>query len=99
MAKVITLYSEKNPWFYPPARGERSEATGGLLTGGLSTQSCATFTDLETTPLDLQPFIIQACQLGLMGLQADGESTNHNFNPNETTTLAEVATILSRFLR
>jgi hypothetical protein len=86
MAKIITVYSEKNPLFNPPARGE-----------GLS--NCSTFTDLSTTPLDLQPFIIQACQLGLMGLQADGEITKHNFNPNETTTLAEVATILSRFLR
>jgi hypothetical protein len=66
MAKIVTLYSKKNPWFYPPVRGGGSKATGGL-----STQSCHAFSDLSTAPLDLQPFIIQACQLGLMGLQAD----------------------------
>jgi hypothetical protein len=60
---------------------------------------CVDFADLKTAPLDLQPFIVQACQLGLMGLQADGETEKKNFNPMATVNLAEVATIISRLLR
>jgi hypothetical protein len=105
MAKIITLYSKKNPWFYTLTRlrpvqatgGKGSEATGGLSTGGLS--ACAAFTDLKTAPFDLQPFIIQACQLKLMGLQADGITPQNRFLPNENIILSEVATIISRLLR
>jgi hypothetical protein len=60
---------------------------------------CSAFSDLKAAPLDLQPSIIQACQLGLMGLQADGTTPKKAFDPNETITLAEVATTVSRLLR
>jgi hypothetical protein len=60
---------------------------------------CSAFSDLKTAPSDLQSYIIQACQLGLMGLQADGTTPKKAFNPNETITLAEVATTISRLLR
>jgi hypothetical protein len=60
---------------------------------------CTAFSDLSTAPLDLQSYIIQACQLGLMGLETDGTTPKKAFDPNETITLAEVATTISRLLR
>jgi hypothetical protein len=62
-------------------------------------ETCNTFSDLNQTNEELQTYIIQACELGLMGLNADGKTPQKHFNPNETITLAEVVTIVSRLLR
>jgi hypothetical protein len=77
-----------------------SRSTAGVAEGGgaMSSEQCI-FSDLNQAPADFQPFIIQACELGLMGLNADGKTPQEHFNPNETITLAEVATIVSRLLR
>jgi hypothetical protein len=60
---------------------------------------CNTFTDLNQVNAELQAYIIKACELGLMGLQADGQTVKSAFKPNDTITLAEVATTISRLLR
>ncbi|MDR2415902.1 MAG: S-layer homology domain-containing protein [Candidatus Peribacteria bacterium] len=57
------------------------------------------FNDISNQSADLQSYIIKACELGLMGLEADGQTVKSTFKPNETITLAEVATTISRFLR
>ncbi|MDR2189734.1 MAG: hypothetical protein LBP53_00630 [Candidatus Peribacteria bacterium] len=76
------------------------ERTNKLVsTGRTKKEQCSTFSDLNQANEKLQPFIIKACELGLMGLQANGITLKTHFIPNETITIAEVATILSRFLR
>lgn len=60
---------------------------------------CLLFTDVGHIAHDLQEYVIQACQLGLMGYYSDGETVKTEFNPDETITIAEIATIFSRVLR
>jgi hypothetical protein len=64
-----------------------------------ATSSVCTFTDLDQAPADLQPFIVQACVLGLMGYYSDGITIKSSFSPNDFLTRAEVGVILSRLLR
>jgi hypothetical protein len=59
---------------------------------------CATFNDLNQVNDELQFYIVQVCALGLMGYYADGKTLKASFLPNDTITLAEVATVLSRLL-
>jgi hypothetical protein len=61
--------------------------------------ACSTFADLNQTNPELQSYITQACELGLMGYYSDGKQIKKLFDPNETITLAEVATTISRLLR
>jgi hypothetical protein len=61
-------------------------------------KGCTTFTDLQQAPTDLQPYLIQACELGLMGYYADGQTTQPTFNPNAPITVAELTTAVSRLL-
>jgi hypothetical protein len=77
-----------------------SRSTAGVAEGGgaIAQETC-TFSDLNQAPADLQPFIINVCELGLMGLNADGVTPKDYFIPNEPITLAEVATTISRLLR
>jgi hypothetical protein len=60
---------------------------------------CSQFTDLHHANDDLQPYIIESCQLGLMGMHGDGIGVQEAFFPARTITRAEVGTILSRLLR
>jgi hypothetical protein len=60
---------------------------------------CENFTDLNQTNPELQSYIIQACELGLMGYYSDGITIKPTFNPNANLPLAEVATTVSRLLR
>ncbi|MDR0859436.1 MAG: hypothetical protein LBO09_00160 [Candidatus Peribacteria bacterium] len=61
--------------------------------------ACAQFQDISEVPAELQPYIVQSCELGLMGMDGDGVGIQENFFPNRTITRAEVGTILSRLLR
>ncbi|MDR0651240.1 MAG: hypothetical protein LBG59_07795 [Candidatus Peribacteria bacterium] len=85
----------------PLMKGGRSEATGGSNTTeqALQKEGCQSFSDLKQVNAELQSFIIQVCQLGLMGYYADGQMLKPAFSPNASITVAEVATILSRILR
>jgi len=60
---------------------------------------CSVFNDRNKVNKELQMFIIQACQLGLMGYQANGIAVQTSFRPNDTITRAEIGIILSRLLR
>jgi hypothetical protein len=87
MAKVISLYAQYftlNKGLQPLAREEIE---------------CSTFTDLDQTNSELQSYITQACELGLMGYYSDGKQIKPAFEPNANITLAEVATTVSRLLR
>jgi hypothetical protein len=46
----------------------------------------------------LQSYIIQACELGLMGIHSDGTPLSA-FMPEKTVSRAEFGTVLSRLLR
>ncbi|MDR0860812.1 MAG: hypothetical protein LBO09_07780 [Candidatus Peribacteria bacterium] len=61
--------------------------------------ACAQFQDVSEVPTELQPYIIQSCELGLMGMDGDGVGIQENFFPKNSITRAEVGTILSRLLR
>jgi hypothetical protein len=50
------------------------------------------FADISNESEELQTYIIQACQLGIMGQDME------NFLPNEVVTRAQFGTILSRLL-
>ncbi|MDR3168777.1 MAG: hypothetical protein LBU27_03310 [Candidatus Peribacteria bacterium] len=60
---------------------------------------CTQFTDLHQINLDLQPYVVESFQLGLMGMNGDGIGVQEAFFPERTITRAEVGTILSRLLR
>ncbi|MDR0860841.1 MAG: hypothetical protein LBO09_07940 [Candidatus Peribacteria bacterium] len=60
---------------------------------------CSQFSDLSNTTTELQSYVIQSCQLGLMGMEGDGIGVQENFFPKSNITRAEVGTILSRLLR
>ncbi|GHV25672.1 hypothetical protein FACS1894176_04750 [Bacteroidia bacterium] len=60
---------------------------------------CSQFKDLAQAGGDLQPYVIQSCQLGLMGMNGDGIGVQENFSPKSSITRAEFGTVLSRLLR
>ncbi|MDR0651617.1 MAG: hypothetical protein LBG59_09855 [Candidatus Peribacteria bacterium] len=99
MAKILVVITF--PSTTPLTKGGRSEVTGGSHTTeqALQKEGCQSFSDLTKVNAELQSFIIQVCQLGLMGYYADGQTLKPAFSPNATITVAEVATILSRILR
>jgi hypothetical protein len=92
MAKIIIKYTK----MVPEITSSALRATSSIKE---EKQGTCTFADFSQAPTDLQPFIIEACELGLMGLDADGKTPKNHFNSNETITLAEVATTVSRLLR
>lgn len=59
---------------------------------------CLNFSDSNNINLELAWFVTQACQLGIMGLQADGKTPLEVFNPNGIVSRAQFATVLSRLL-
>jgi hypothetical protein len=62
------------------------------------TTKVCTFTDIEDQSPELQAYIKLACQLGLMGLKADG-TVDNTFNPSQIVDRAQFGTMLSRLLR
>jgi hypothetical protein len=64
-----------------------------------SNEACYQFWDIEEINSELQYYITQSCQLWLMGRNADRTEVKTLFNPNDSLSRAEVATILSRMLR
>jgi hypothetical protein len=62
---------------------------------GLTPDTSATceFTDIENQTQEMKDFIIESCQLGLMGQNIS------EFRPNDKVTRAEFGTVLSRALR
>ncbi|MDD3868517.1 MAG: leucine-rich repeat domain-containing protein [Candidatus Absconditabacteria bacterium] len=65
----------------------------------LEKEACKAFTDIKEVNEELQGYITQACNLGLMGYRADGLTVKKEFTPYGELTRAEVGTILSRLLR
>ena len=62
--------------------------------------ACARFNDLTSLEeADIRDFIITACQMQLMGMEANGVDVLRSFRPNETISKAEVGVLLSRILR
>lgn len=55
------------------------------------------FNDITNESTELQGYMRLACQLGIMGIQADGTPMSE-FNPNNTVTRAQFGTVLSRVL-
>jgi len=82
-AKVISVYATKYLEKIPDS----------------SKTACAEYKDLNTTNAELAGYVIQSCELGLMGYWSNGVVTKEYFSPNGVVTRAEVATILSRLLR
>jgi len=82
-AKVISIYATKYLEQIPDA----------------SKTACAEYKDLDTTNAELAGYVIQSCELGLMGYWSNGVVTKEYFSPNGVVTRAEAATILSRLLR
>ena len=62
-----------------------------------NTGASCSFSDISRESTDSQNYMIQACQLGIMGRNSDGTSAIV-FNPNVILTRAHVGTILSRIL-
>jgi len=62
------------------------------------TNKVCTFSDIWDVAADLQDYIKTACQLSIMGINADW-TLLINFNPYGLVTRAQFATVLSRILR
>ena len=56
------------------------------------------FTDMDTENTEMKFYSKLACQLGLMGLDANGTQVS-TFSPNDEVTRAQFGTVLSRTLR
>lgn len=63
----------------------------------LNTGAICSFSDIGGESASSQSYIIQACQLGIMGRKSDGTSASA-FNPDGILTRAHVGTIISRIL-
>ncbi len=61
-----------------------------------TTTNCS-FVDMKKQSKEMQYYAVVACQLGLMGLNADGTPAT-KFDPNEEVTRAQFGTTLSRLL-
>ena len=68
----------------------------GLIPDASATE-CEDFTDIGNQSAELTDYIVEACQLGLMGRNNDG-SVATAFNPNGIVTRAQFGTVLSRAL-
>jgi hypothetical protein len=83
MAKMITVYAKS----FLQKRPDISKFS-----------QCSAFSDMREVNTELQGFILQACELGLMGYYANGVEVQPAFRPNDKITRAEVGTLLSRLL-
>lgn len=59
--------------------------------------ACMNYSDIEDQD-DLKEYIVTACQMGLMGLETDGETALDEFMPNQSMNRAQIATTISRAL-
>lgn len=59
-------------------------------------EQCAAFPDIEDITSDLHGYIIDVCNLWIMGRTADGNDVNEIFTPRNNVETAEAVTILSR---
>ena len=59
--------------------------------------SCA-FADITHESTEMKNYIKTACQLGLMGRESNGKTTQTYFTPTGTMTRAQIGTVLSRLL-
>ncbi|MDR0607299.1 MAG: hypothetical protein LBG52_02875 [Candidatus Peribacteria bacterium] len=66
MAKMISVFATK--LLHKSPNNEKAE--------------CTQFTDLSSANDDLQPYIVESCQLGLMGMQGDGVGVQESFFPH-----------------
>ena len=82
MAKIISLYSL---------------SVLHKLPTNLTSQ-CFLFDDLGDVNEELRRSIHLSCLYGLMGREANGTDVKSSFNPHDTLTRAEIATVLSRML-
>jgi hypothetical protein len=56
------------------------------------------FSDMQSESSEMQHYAVLACQLGIMGLEADGITPATVFNPNRPLDKAQFGTMLSRLL-
>ncbi|MDD2537265.1 MAG: hypothetical protein PHU61_02095 [Candidatus Absconditabacteria bacterium] len=82
IAKVISIYVTKYL--------DKVPDTSGI--------AYSDFGDLHQVNKELQGYVVQSCQLGLMGSWANGVDYKSDFSPNDRITRVEVGTLLSRFL-
>ena len=75
MAKVISVYAKT----FMEKKPNVSKFT-----------QCLAFSDMWEVNSELQFFILEACELGLMGYYANGIDIQPSFRPNDTITRAEV---------
>ena len=61
------------------------------------TSKVCAFKDVSKESPDMQDYMVQSCQLGLMGVDADGNAKD-TFKPQGIVTRAEFGTVLSRAL-
>lgn len=61
-----------------------------------TSKSCD-FNDVSNETSEMQSYVVKACQLGLMGIDANGDA-NDSFNPQGIVTRAQFGTVLSRAL-
>lgn len=57
---------------------------------------CENFEDIKNITSDLHDYMIEACNLGIMGRTSDGKGVNKEFWPSDEVTKAEAVTIISR---
>jgi hypothetical protein len=62
------------------------------------TKLSCTFADTTNESAEMKFYIKTACQLGLMGREADGKTTQKTFNATDNVTRAQFGTVLSRLL-
>ena len=55
------------------------------------------YSDMSNQTVEMQDYAVEACQLGLMGLNSDGTPASM-FNPNGIVTRAQFGTVMSRAL-
>lgn len=63
-----------------------------------NTKITCTFADITHESVEMKFYIKTACQLGLMGRESDGKTTQKIFNPKDTITRAQFGTVVSRLL-
>ena len=59
-------------------------------------KQCTLFSDIKDITSDLHEYIIESCDLGIMGRTSDGQNAMEIFWPHDEVTKAEGATIISR---
>lgn len=86
----------------PVTRGELAKMIVNFAKNVLgktgNTQKVCAFSDNIYGTKEDKSFIIQACQMGLMGLKSNGATVNETFNPTWIVSRAEFGTVFSRLM-